>query len=274
MVLARGADEKDSVMKKSTAEKLDRHYADWTKDGSRPKNMTTEFVDTIRDACDESVAKDFYWLPRISQEQASENAQVKIKVLLITKHGAEAIKSLPAMVSTICYREACTEARKSCVIKRDSKTGVVVIDKQTGRVKRVPKTISLDWKDDDDDAHGYPTIEDLEGNLPSPVDELEKKDQRQLLRKINIELQKMPRQKADTFRLVVFAKLSALTVARLVYHSTVKDTDAPSTKKQWQDRIACTIRRTKMALVEKFESEAEDIGILRKQQAHSRYVGM
>ena len=252
-------------MKKTTAEKLDRHYADWIKDGSRPENMTTEFMDTIRDACDESVAKDFYFLPQMCRENASENGQSKMKILLMTKRGEDAIKSLPAMISTICYREACTEARKSCVIKRDSKTGVIVIDKQTGKVIRVPKTLSLDWKDDDDDTHSHPTIEDLEGNLPSPVDELEKKDQRKLLRKINIELQKMPRQKADTFRLVVFAKLSALTVARLVYHSTVKDTDAPSTKKQWQDKIACIVSRTRKHLIKKFHTEAEDIGILRKQ---------
>lgn len=247
-------------MKKTIAENLDRQYVNWIKDGRNPEKMTADFADIIRNACDECVAKEFYWLSCISRENASETAQVKVKTLLLTKHGDEAIKSLPAMVSTICYREACSEARKSCVLKRDQKMGVVVIDKQTGKVIRVPKTVSLDWPNDDEDSHGHPTVEELEGNLPSPVELMEKKDMRILLRKVNIELQRMRRQEeANAFRLVCFHGLSALAVAQIVYHSMIKDADAPSIKKKEQDKINCIIHRTRKRLFVKFQNDVFDV---------------
>ena len=247
-------------MKKTTAEKLAQHHADWTKGVSRPETMTTDFIDAIRNACDESVAKDFYWLPQIYRENATENAQVKVKALLLTKHGVEAIKSLPAIVSTICYREACSEARKSCVLKRDPKMGVVVIDRQTGRVIRVPKTVSLDWSNDDEGSQGHPTVEELEGNLPSPVEVMEKKDMRILLRKVNMELQQMRRQEeANAFRLVCFHGLSALAVAQIVYHCMITDADAPVIKKKAQDKINCIVHRTRKRLLAKFHDDVVDV---------------
>lgn len=256
-------------MKKTTAEKLDRQHAELIEDGGiRPENMTSEFVDTIRDACDECVAKDFYWLPQVYRENASENAQVKVKTLLITKHGDEAIKSLPAMINTICYREACSEARKSCVVFRDPKTGVVAIDKDTGKVIRVPKTISIDWQTDDDDdddgASNRTSIGEPKSHAPSPVDELERKDMRQLLQKIDGEISKLPKQKADVFRLVAYQGFSALDAARSVLDSKVQDTDSAAVKKILQNKVSCLCHRIRATLISMFGDEAAELGILQK----------
>jgi len=259
-------------MKKTTVEKLARYHADWTKGGSRPETMTIDFIDTIRSACDESVAKDFYWLPQVCLENASENAQAKIKAWLITKHGDEAIKSLPAMTNTICYREACSEARKSCVVYRDSKTGVVAIDKNTGKVIRVPKNISIDWqgKDEDDDVSSSVSIGEPESQTPSPVDELERHDMCQLLRKIDVEINKLPKQKADVFRLVAYQGYSALDVARIVFHSKVRDTDTAMAKKIDQNRIACIVDRVRRKLIDTLGYQAFELGVLSKSRMHTR----
>ena len=253
-------------MKKTTAEKLDRYHADWTKGGSRPETMTINFIDTIRSACDESVAKDFYWLSQVCRENASENAQAKIKARLITKHGDEAIKSLPSMTNTICYREACSEARKSCVVYRDSKTGVVAIDKNTGKVIRVPKNISIDWqgKDEDDDVSSSVSIGEPESQTPSPVDELERHDMRQLLRKIDVEINKLPKQKADVFRLFAYQGYSALDAARRVLDSKVQDTDSAAAKKILQNKVSCLCHRMRGTLFSIFGNEAAELGILQK----------
>lgn len=257
-------------MKKTTAEKLARHHADWTKGGSRPETMPTDFIDTIRSACDESVAKDFYWLPQIYRENGTENAQAKVKTLLLTKHGAEAIKSLPAMISTICYREACSEARKSCVLKRDPKTGVVAIDKNTGKVIHVPKTISIDCRNEEDDASSRSSTGEPESQTPSPVDELERHDMRQLLRKIDVEINILPKQKADVFRLVAYQGYSALDVARIVFHSKVRDTDTAMAKKIEQNRIACIVDRVRRKLIDTLGYQAFELGVLSKSRMHTR----
>ena len=263
--------ERTHAMKKTTAEKLERQHADLTKDGEiQPEQMTPEFVDTIRDACDESVDKDFFWLPQVCRENASENAQAKIKIWLITKHGDEAIKSLPAMISTICYREACSEARRSCILKRDPKTGVVAIDKYTGKVIRVPKTISLDWQKEEVEAPNRTSIEEPESHTPSPLDELERHDMRQLLRKIDVEINKIPKQKAYVFRLVVYQGYSALDVARIVFHSKVRDTDTAMVKKIEQNRIACIVDRVRRKLIETWGYQAFELGVLSKSRMHTR----
>jgi hypothetical protein len=119
----------------------------------------------------------------------------------------------------------------------------------------------------DDGDEGTSLFERKPSTIPSPADELERKDARRLLHKIDKELDNMPPQKAAVFRLVVFARMSALSAARCVYHSKVKDTDAP---KEWQDRIACIVSRTRMRLFKKFHVEAEEIGILSKQKVHAR----
>ena len=264
--------ERTRTMKKTTAEKLDRQYADLTVDGEvRPENMTSEFGDTIRDACDECVTSDFYWLPQVCRENASENAQAKIKTWLITKHGDEAIKSLPAMINTICYREACSEARKSCVVYCDPKTGVVAIDKNTGKVIRVPKNISIDWqgKDEDDDVSSSVAIGEPKSQTPSPVDELERHDMRQLLRKIDVEINKLPKQKADVFRLVAYQGFSALDVARSVLDSKVQDTDSAAVKKILQNKVSCLCHRMRATLISMFGDEAAELGILQK-RVHAR----
>ena len=259
-------------MKKTTAEKLERQHADLTKDGEiQPEQMTPEFGDTIRDACDECVSSDFFWLPQICRENASENAQVKVKTLLITKHGDEAIKSLPAMINTICYREACSEARKSCVVYRDPKTGVVVIDKNTGKVIRVPKTISIDWQiEDDDEASNRTSIGEPESQGASPVDELERHDMQHFLRLIDGALTKLPKQKADVFRLVAYQGCSALDVARIVFHSKVRETDAAKVKKIEQNRIACIVDRVRHKLIETLGYQAFELGVLSKSRMHTR----
>ena len=259
-------------MKKTTAEKLDRQYADLTADGEiRPENMTSEFGDAIRDACDECVTSDFYWLPQVCRENASENAQAKIKTWLITKHGDEAIKSLPATINTICYREGCTEARKSCVVYRDPKTGVVVIDKNTGKVIRVPKTISIDWqKEEDDDASNRASIREIESHTPSPVDELERQDMRQLLKKVDVEINKLPKQKADVFRLVAYQGCSALDTARIVFHSKVQETDSAVAKKIEQNRIACIVDRIRRRLINTFGYQAFELAVLNKRRIRAR----
>lgn len=258
---------KERAMKKTTAEKLDRQHADLTADGEiRPENMTSEFGDTICDACDECVTSDFYWLPQVCRENASENAQAKIKTWLITNHGDEAIKSLPAMINTICYREACSEARKSCVVYRDPKTGVVAIDKNTGKVIRVPKNISIDWqgKDEDDDVPSSVSIGEPESRTPSPVDELERHDMRQLLRKIDVEINKLLKQKADVFRLVAYQGCSALDTARRVFDSKVQDTDSAAAKKILQNKVSCLCHRMRAVLFSIFGNEAAELGILQK----------
>lgn len=262
---------KERAMKKTTAEKLDRQYADLTADGEiRPENMTSEFGDTIRDACDECVSSDFFWLPQICRENASENAQAKVKTLLLTKHGAEAIKSLPAMISTICYREACSEARRSCILKRDPKTGVVAIDKYTGKVIRVPKTISLDWQNEEVEASNRTSIEEPESHTPSPLDELERHDMQHFLRLIDGALTKLPKQKAYVFRLVAYQGCSALDVARIVFHSKVRETDAAKVKKIEQNRIACIVDRVRHKLIETLGYQAFELGVLSKSRMHTR----
>lgn len=256
-------------MKKATIEKLNQYHVDWSKDGSRPEKIT-KFLDVIRDACDESVDKDFYWLPQVYRENASENAQVKVKTLLITKNGAGAIKSLPAMISTICYHEACSEARRSCILKRDPKTGVVAIDKYTGKVIRVPKTISLVWQNEEGEASNRTSIEEPESHTPSPLDELERHDMRHFLRLIDGALTKLPKQKADVFRLVAYQGYSALDVARVVFHSEVRDTDTAMAKKIEQNRISCIVDRVRRKLIDTFGYQAFELGVLSKSRFRVR----
>lgn len=257
-------------MKMTTIEKLNQHHIDWFKGGSRPEKINAEFVDVIRDACDESVDKDFFWLPQVYRENASEIAQVKIKTWLITKHGDEAIKSLPAMIRTICYREACSEARKSCVVYRDPKTGVVAIDKNTGKVRRVPKTISIDLQNEEDDASSRASTGEPESRAPSPADELERRDMRCLLQKIDAELGRVPKQKAEVFRLVAYQGYSALDTARIVFHSKISDADTAMVKKKEQNRIVCIIDRIRRKLIDTFGCQAFELGILSKSRMRTR----
>lgn len=261
-------------MKKATAEKLDRQYANLTEDGGiRFESMTSEFADTIRDACDECVTGAFYWLPQVCRENASENSQAKIKTWLVTKGGDEAIKSLPATINTICYREACSEARRSCVVYHDPNTGTVVIDKNTGKVMRVPKTISIDWQneDTDADASNRTSIGEPESQGRSPGDELERHDMRKFVEKLKVEINKLPKQKADAFRMAVQG-YSYLEVARTVFNSTVKDTDSDSRKKIDQNRIACIVDRVRRKLISVCGAQACELGVLSQSRLRSHLM--
>ena len=253
-------------MKKTTESKLACLYDEWVANGSNPQEMTFDFADTLLLACREEVNQHYNRLDEVSRENIAETVCYKIKTRLY-ENKSKPIENIIAFVRRACHNEGVSEAQENQIPKKDS-AGRVEINPETGKAVQISRMTSGDAPTPTDDGdEGVSLFDRTPGKIPSPADELERDDARRLLCKIDKELDNMPRQKADVFRLVMFARLSALDTARRVYTSKVKDTDDP---KVWQDKIACIISRTRKHLIKKFQTEAEDIGILRKQQAHSR----
>lgn len=256
-------------MNKATESKLNCLYGEWVVNGSKPQEMTSDFADTLLCACREEVNQHYYRLNEVYRENIAETVYTRIKKRLYENKN-KPIENIVAFVRTACHNEGVSEADKNQIPKKDH-SGRVEINPETGKAVQISRMTSGDAPVQTDDGdEGVSLFDRTPGKIPSPADELERDDARRLLCKIDKELDNLPRQKADVFRLVVFARLSALAVARRVYHSKVQDTDAPSTKKLWQDKIACVVCRTRKHLIKKFQAEAEEVGILRKQQAHAR----
>ncbi len=253
-------------MKKTTESKLACLYDEWVAKGSNPQEMTFDFADTLLLACREEVNQHYNRLDEVSRENIAETVCYKIKTRLY-ENKSKPIENIIAFVRRACHNEGVSEAQENQIPKKDS-AGRVEINPETGKAVQISRMTSGDAPTPTDDGdEGTSLFERKPSTIPSPADELERKDARRLLHKIDKELDNMPPQKAAVFRLVVFARMSALSAARCVYHSKVKDTDAP---KEWQDRIACIVSRTRMRLFKKFHVEAEEIGILSKQKVHAR----
>ncbi len=249
-------------MNKATESKLNCLYDEWVAKGSKPQELTSDFADTLLCACREEVNQHYHRLDEVIRENIAETVSCKIKARLYENKG-KPIENIAAFVRSACHNEGVSEAMENQIPKVDA-AGRVEINPETGKPVQISRMTSGDASTPTNDGHeGTSLFEREPSTFPSPVDEVEREDARRLLCKIDKELDNLLRQKADVFRLVVFARLSALAVARRVYHSKVKDTDAPSTKKMWQDKIACVVCRTRKHLIQKFQAEAEDVGILR-----------
>ena len=256
-------------MNKATESKLNCLYDEWVANGSKPQEMTSNFADTLLCACREEVDQHYIRLDEVIRENIAETVSCKIKSRLY-ENKSKPIENFVAFVRRACHNEGVSEAQENQIPKKDG-TGRVEINPETGKAVQILRMTSGDAPTPTDDGdEGRSLFERKSSTIPSPAAELERDDARRLLCKIDKELDNLPHQKADVFRLVVFASLSALAVARRVYHSKVKDTDAPSTKKLWQDKIACVVCRTRKHLIKKFQAEAADVGIFRKQQIYAR----
>ena len=255
-------------MKKTTESKLACLYDEWVANGSNPKEMTVDFADALLLACREEVNQHYNRLEDVVRENIGETVSYKIKMRLY-ENKSNPIENIVAFVRRAVHNEGVSEAQENQIPKKDS-AGRVEINPETGKAVQISRMTSGDAPTPTDDGdEGTSLFESKPSTIPSPADELERKDARRLLHKIDKELDNMPPQKAAVFRLVVFARMSALEVARRVYHSKAKAADAPSTKKLWQDKIACVVWRARKHILKKFQAEAEEIGILRRQQAHA-----
>ncbi len=255
-------------MNKATESKLNCFNDEWVANGSKPQEMTSDFADTLLCACREEVNRRYNRLDEISCENIAETVSCKIKARLY-ENKSKPIENIAAFVRRACHNEAVSEVQGNLIPKVDD-AGRVEINPETGKTVKVSRMTSGDAPTPTNDGdEGTSLFERKPSTIPTPADELEREDALRLLRKIDKELDNLLRQKAEVFRLVVFARMSALDVARRVYHSKAKAADAPSTKKLWQDKIACVVWRARKHILKKFKAEAEEIGILRRQQAHA-----
>lgn len=258
-------------MKKSTAEKLNKEHAKWREKGRRPDAIPGELVAAIQRGCDESVCEDFFWMPQINREHATDVARSKVIDYLVSARG-DAIERLPAFINTVCYHEGSSEARRAYITRRDPKSGKVVMDKETGKVVSTLKVKSGDAPldtasgDGDGDDIKDTLFDRIPSSIPTPAMEVGRADLRGLLKRIGSELRQMPEKKVRAFMMFVVERRSALEIARVVFHSTVKDADAPSLKKTQQNRIACLVDKIRRRLIANFGMDGVELGVLSRQR--------
>lgn len=114
----------------------------------------------------------------------------------------------------------------------------------------------------EEDMSGRIKTSEYVAEAPTQADELERGDMRELLAKIDGELAKLPKQKSDVFRMVAYGGCSYLDVARVVFHAEVKDSDATSRKKIYQNRVTCIVALVRRKLIAACGERACELGVL------------
>lgn len=254
--LLRDHTERIHAMKKTTSDSLSRLYAE----SGNGAVLTGKLADTMRQACEEVVSKDFYWLPQVPRENAAESALCKAKCMLITRRGKDAIRNLPAMLQTLCANEARSEARKSSVASCDPKTGLPV---------RTSRTVPLDGERkqacnaEEDSDHPHATEVEDAATTTTPADMV---DYRAILRQVDNVIGRMSVEKATAFRLSMRG-YSALEIADVVFGRTsVSNAD----RKKRQDKVNTLVDRARREVVDKFHKEAMELNLLRQRRLFSR----
>lgn len=160
------------------------------------------------------------------------------------------INNLEAFATTVRTRAHYDIARKMMIKEVD----------QRGKVCLKARVFSGDASTGDDD--GSNIFGGLVSTNPTPAEEGERGDMREFLAKIDVELAKLPKHKSDVFRMVAYCGCSYLDVARVVFHAEVKDSDADSRKKIYQNRIACIVDRVRRKLIAACGERACELGVL------------
>ena len=99
-------------MKKSTESRLASLHDEWIANGSKPKELTSDFADTLLCACREEVNQHYHRLDEVIRENIAETVSCKIKARLYENNG-KPIENIAAFVRSACHNEGVSEAMEN-----------------------------------------------------------------------------------------------------------------------------------------------------------------